>query len=89
MKARYLARLPHVEAEVFAASWAVLAAQRHAKVIGIFTRLCKRDGKAGYLIHIPRLWRLLEQSLTHPALAGIKDWLDTHIPKQQRTVPTP
>lgn len=89
MKARYLARLPHVEAEAFAASWAVLAAQRHAKVIGIFTRLCKRDGKAGYLIHIPRLWRLLEQSLTHPALAGIKDWLDTHIPKQQRTVPTP
>ncbi|MBR9972373.1 aminoglycoside phosphotransferase family protein [Magnetospirillum sulfuroxidans] len=89
MKARYLARLPQVEAEAFAASWAVLAAQRHAKVIGIFTRLCERDGKSGYLIHIPRLWRLLEQSLAHPALAGIKHWLDIHMPQRQRTVPTP
>ena len=89
MKARYLARLPQVDAQAFAASWAVLAAQRHAKVIGIFTRLCKRDGKAGYLIHIPRLWRLLEQSLAHPALAGLKAWLDIHLPQERRTVPTP
>ncbi len=89
MKDRYLARLPHVDRPSFAASWAVLAAQRHAKVIGIFTRLCKRDGKAGYLVHIPRVWRLLEQSLAHPALAPIKAWLDTHMPPDQRTVPNP
>jgi len=89
MKARYLARLPALDPDSFAASWAVLAAQRHAKVIGIFTRLCKRDGKPGYLVHIPRVWRLLEQACAHPALAAVKDWLDTHIPAEQRTVPAP
>lgn len=89
MKARYLARLPQVDGQDFAASWAVLAAQRHAKVIGIFTRLCRRDGKPGYLAHIPRVWRLLEQSLAHPALAEIRDWLDHHLPAASRTVPQP
>lgn len=89
MKDRYLDQLPHIDRDAFAASWAVLAAQRHAKVIGIFTRLCKRDGKAGYLVHIPRVWRLLEQSLSHQALAPVKAWLDTHMPQQQRTVPHP
>lgn len=89
MKARYLARLPHLDRAAFDASWAVMAAQRHAKVIGIFTRLCKRDGKPIYLGHIPRVWRLLEQACAHPALAGIKAWLDAHIPQSDRTVPIP
>ncbi len=87
MKDRYLAHFPHLNHEAFAASWAVLAAQRHAKVIGIFTRLAKRDGKPGYLVHIPRVWRLLENALAHPALAGVKDWLDHHIPAHHRIPP--
>lgn len=89
MKDRYLARLPALDRDAFDASWAVMAAQRHAKVIGIFTRLCKRDGKPVYLAHIPRVWRLLEQACAHPALVGITSWLDTHIPVADRTVPTP
>lgn len=89
MKERYLARLPHLDRDTFEASWAVMAAQRHAKVIGIFTRLCKRDGKPIYLGHIPRVWRLLERACAHPALADIKTWLDTHMPAAERTVPTP
>jgi len=89
MKARYLAKLPHLDPAAFAASWAVMAAQRHAKVIGIFTRLCKRDGKPNYLIHIPRVWRLLEAAVRHPELAPIKDWLDRHLPEGQRGVPKP
>lgn len=89
MKERYLAARPGLDRAAFEASWAVLAAQRHAKVIGIFTRLCRRDGKPGYLVHIPRLWRLLEQACAHPALAGIKAWLDTHVPADRREVPTP
>lgn len=89
MKQRYLARLPHLDTEAFAASWAVLAAQRHAKVIGIFTRLCRRDGKPHYLQHIPRCWRLLDQACRHPALAGIKAWLERHMPAEHRTVPSP
>ncbi|MBC7952695.1 MAG: phosphotransferase [Rhodospirillaceae bacterium] len=89
MKQRYLAHFPEMDPAAFEASWAVMAAQRHAKVIGIFTRLCKRDGKPIYLGHIPRVWRLLEQACAHPALAGIKAWLDQHIPPASRTVPQP
>ncbi|KIL97436.1 putative phosphotransferase [Paramagnetospirillum magnetotacticum MS-1] len=89
MKGRWLKRFPHLDRAVFEASWSVMAAQRHAKVIGIFTRLCKRDGKPGYLVHIPRLWRLLESACRHPVLAGLGRWLDRHIPKESRGVPSP
>jgi aminoglycoside/choline kinase family phosphotransferase len=89
MKDRYLAAMPGLDRATFDASWAILAAGRHAKVIGIFTRLARRDGKPGYLVHIPRVWRLLDQACAHPALANIKAWLDRSIPAEQRTVPTP
>ena len=89
MTDRYLGRHPGLDRGAFAASWAVLAAQRHAKVIGIFTRLCRRDGKPLYLVHIPRVWRLLEAAVAHPALADIRDWLDRHLPPAARGVPTP
>jgi len=89
MTRRYLAQLPDLDPEAFAASAAVLAAQRHAKVIGIFTRLCRRDGKPNYLVHIPRVWRLFEAALAHPELAAIKDWLDRTLPAGQRGVPSP
>lgn len=89
MKGRFLGRFPALDRAVFEASWAVMAAQRHAKVIGIFTRLCRRDGKAGYLVHIPRVWRLLEGALAHPVLAELKGWLDRHVPKDARGVPGP
>lgn len=89
MRNRYLAAFPGLERTAFDASWAVLAAQRHAKVIGIFTRLCRRDGKPIYLQHIPRVWRLLEAALEHPRLAELRAWLDAVLPKDARTVPTP
>ena len=71
----------------FIAAFAVLGAQRHAKVIGIFTRLCIRDAKPDYLVHIPRLWRLLERSLAAPTLAPVADWFDRHVPHEARGVP--
>lgn len=87
MVARYLRARPGLDPDAFAASWAVLAAQRHAKVIGIFTRLSRRDGKPAYLVHLPRVWRLLERALRHPALADIARWLDHHLPAESRVVP--
>jgi len=86
---RYLAAFPMLDEGAFDASWACLAVQRHAKVIGIFTRLCKRDGKPTYLHHIPRVWGLLEAGLSHPGLAPVKSWFDRHIPADKRAVPTP
>jgi len=88
MKQRYLAAFPGLDRAAFEASCAVLGAQRHAKVIGIFTRLNVRDRKPQYLAHIPRVWRLLERSLAHQELAPVARWLDTHIPKSSRGVPS-
>ena len=86
---RYLDAFPDVDAAAFDVSCAVLGAQRHCKVIGIFTRLRDRDSKPDYLVHIPRLWRLLERSVRHPALAPLRDWLDANVPPDRRTPPPP
>lgn len=87
MRRRYLDAFPDLDVAAFETSMAVLGAQRHAKVIGIFTRLARRDGKPVYLAHIPRVWRLLERACAHPSLAPIRLWLDVHIPAETRIVP--
>jgi N-acetylmuramate 1-kinase len=68
----------------FLADYARLGAQRNAKIIGIFTRLWKRDGKPRYLSYIPRVWALLERDLTHPALAPVAQWFDANVPARLR-----
>ena len=83
---RYLAGFPGIDRAQFMASYAVLGAQRNCKIVGIFTRLWKRDGKPQYLPHIPRVWRLIEHDLRHPALAPVKAWLDRHIPPERRVL---
>jgi aminoglycoside/choline kinase family phosphotransferase len=84
MTVRYLSAFPALDRAAFARSAAILAAQRNCKILGIFTRLWKRDGKPGYLAHIPRLWRLLEVELRDPALGTIAGWLDRYLPPAQR-----
>lgn len=84
---RYLAAFPALGRADFLAAAAMLSAQRNCKIIGIFTRLMARDGKPAYLRHIPRVWRLLEADLAHPALAPVRRWLDAAIPPALRTVP--
>lgn len=68
----------------FEADYAVLGAQRNAKIVGIFTRLYKRDGKSRYLSYIPRVWALMERDLGHPALAPVAAWFDKNIPDELR-----
>jgi N-acetylmuramate 1-kinase len=70
--------------DAFAFAYAVLGAQRNTKILGIFARLAKRDGKPGYLRHIPRLWRYLERDLAHPRLERLKSWYDRHLPTDAR-----
>ena len=60
--------------------YAVIGAQRASKVLGIFSRLDRRDGKPQYLRHQPRVWRNLRRSLAHPGLKALKAWYDTHVP---------
>jgi N-acetylmuramate 1-kinase len=87
MLSRYVEAFPELDRDAFGASYAVLGAQRNCKIVGIFTRLCVRDGKPIYLGHIPRVWRLIEQDLQHPALAPVARWLDQHIPPALRRIP--
>ncbi|MGQ7828902.1 aminoglycoside phosphotransferase family protein [Altererythrobacter sp. Z27] len=68
----------------FEADYARLGAQRNAKIVGIFTRLYKRDGKPRYLELIPRVWALLERDLAHPALGPVARWFDANIPDDLR-----
>jgi N-acetylmuramate 1-kinase len=87
MTERYLAAFPALDRPAFLRSAAILSAQRNCKILGIFTRLWKRDGKRQYLEHIPRVWRLLEADLRHQALGPIARWLDRHLPPETRWRP--
>jgi aminoglycoside/choline kinase family phosphotransferase len=87
IRARYLARRPAIDPTAFALAIAVLGAQRNIRIMGNFTRLCRRDGKPGYLKHLPRLWRLVERSIEHPALAELRQWLADTVPPELRGIP--
>jgi aminoglycoside/choline kinase family phosphotransferase len=88
MIARYLDAFPAIDRDAFLASYAILGAQRSAKIVGIFTRLDRRDGKPIYLKHIARVWRWLEGDLGHPALADLRAWFDRELPPGTRVTPT-
>jgi len=66
--------------------YALLGAQRNTKIIGIFTRLWKRDGKERYLSFLPRMWGLLERDLAHPGLIELRNWFDENIPHHIRAL---
>jgi N-acetylmuramate 1-kinase len=74
----------HFDTAGFTALYATLAAQRATKILGIFARLDRRDGKPQYLRHMPRLWDYLQRALAHPALATLADWYSANVP-----APTP
>jgi tRNA threonylcarbamoyl adenosine modification protein YjeE len=82
--ARYLARRGETDTrfdpDAFAAVYAVMAAQRATKILGIFARLDRRDGKPQYLRHMPRVWRYLQRALAHPALADLSTWYKDNVP---------
>jgi N-acetylmuramate 1-kinase len=65
----------------FLRAYAILGAQRATKILGIFARLSTRDGKHGYLKHMPRVSKALAKNLEHPALAELKAWFADHMPK--------
>lgn len=68
------------------AYWA-LAAQRNTRILGVFTRLWKRDGKPNYRQFQPRMWGLLERDLAQPHLKPVRDWFDVNIAPGHRREP--
>jgi len=68
------------DAPGFVRVYATLAAQRASKILGIFARLERRDGKPRYLRHLPRVSAYLQRALAHPALAPLNAWYRINVP---------
>jgi aminoglycoside/choline kinase family phosphotransferase len=68
----------------FRLGMALMAAQRHARIIGLWIRLLRRDGKPEYLQHLPRCWRMFERALRHEALEPLRNWVDRLLPPNLR-----
>lgn len=75
------------QGETFERAYWTLAAQRNTRILGVFTRLWKRDGKPGYRRFQPRMWGLLERDLAQPSLEPVRAWFDANIPAESRREP--
>lgn len=74
----------HFDAASFGVDYAICGAQRATRILGVFARLASDDGKAHYLLHVPRLNAYLDRCLAHPVLSSVKTWYDTHAPRSAR-----
>ena len=81
---RYIAARAGLDEAGFRTAYAILAAQRNIKILGVFTRLYVRDGKPAYPRFHPRLWELVNANLAHPALAPVQSWFAAHVPASAR-----
>jgi aminoglycoside/choline kinase family phosphotransferase len=79
---RYVANISN--GEIFERAYWTLAAQRNTRILGVFTRLWKRDNKPHYRRFQPRMWSLLERDLEQAHLAPVRAWFDANIPAQYR-----
>jgi aminoglycoside/choline kinase family phosphotransferase len=75
------------KAEAFERAYWVLAAQRNTRILGVFTRLWKRDNKPHYTAFQPRMWGLLERDLARPELEPVRRWFDLNIAPENRAAP--
>ncbi len=71
---------PDFDRNGFSDAYAVMAAQRISKILGIFVRLAERDGKPAYLNHLPRMLAYLGRVLDRPVLSDLKDWYARYLP---------
>jgi aminoglycoside/choline kinase family phosphotransferase len=71
---------PDFDVPAFVQVYATVAAQRATKILGIFARLDRRDGKPQYLRHLPRIWSYLWRALEHPSLAPLRAWYEANVP---------
>ena len=78
---------PAFDAQRFAAAYAAMGAQRATKILGLFARLNKRDGKPDYLRHLPRIERYLARNLAHPLLRPLALWYQDHLPRALGPLP--
>ena len=75
------------QGEAFERAYWALAAQRNTRILGVFTRLWKRDNKPHYTVFQPRMWGLLERDLASPQLAPVRAWFDANVAPEHRAAP--
>ena len=61
----------------------ILSVQRNLKILGIFVRLFKRDGKPNYLKYLPYTWRLIERRLKNPVFENFNLMLKKYLKIQK------
>ncbi len=76
---RYLAATG-LEAAPFRAALAGLSVQRNLRILGIFARLARRDGKRRYLAMLPRVWAHLQTDLAHPSMETLRETVAAGVP---------
>jgi aminoglycoside/choline kinase family phosphotransferase len=76
---RYITRTG-LDPAAFRTDYNRLGAQRNLRILGVFARLCIRDGKAYYVDLIPRVWGHLMRNLNDPALADIARHVQANLP---------
>lgn len=72
---KYFVEKKELDIEDTLLNYHILGAQRNSRILGVFARKAERDGDDSYLQYIPRVLKYLEQDLSHPILAPIKNWL--------------
>ena len=80
----------NVDAATFRTWFDLTGLQRHIKVLGLFCRLNYRDGKAGYLADLPRVFAyVVDVARRHPELVDFSTLLQRAVGGRDLTVPTP
>jgi aminoglycoside/choline kinase family phosphotransferase len=72
------------QGDVFERAYWALAAQRNTRILGVFVRLWKRDGKPHYRAFQPRMWGLLERDLAQPGMEPVRALVDECVPLAAR-----
>ena len=80
----YLSKAYKTNSKKFLEDFNILSVQRSLKIIGIFSRLFKRDKKNLYLKFIPYTWKLLELRIKEEIFLELKKILDKSISKKIR-----
>ncbi len=78
---RYCESAENIDAETFQRDYAILAAQRNAKILGIFARLAKRDNKPRYLDLLPRVEALFRKDIARSGLEPLQSFAIKHFPE--------
>ena len=75
----YKSKLKKEEYKNLKNDFEILSVQRNLKILGIFVRLFKRDGKPNYLKYLPYTWSLIERRLENPVFKNLNLLFKKHL----------